>query len=78
MTRQKRGERMKTITYQVSGMMCANCENRVCKALNSMEGVIKAQADAKTGTVKCEYEETKTNEAAIKACIEEVGYDVIM
>ncbi len=68
---------MKTVSFQVKGMMCANCENRVSKAIREMEGIASVSASAKSGSVICEYEEAKTSGDAIRETIEAVGYDVI-
>lgn len=63
-------------TFKVSGMMCAHCEQRVTSALAQLDGMKQAQADAKAGTVICEFDESKTTADQICTTIEEVGYDV--
>lgn len=68
---------MKTANFQVAGMMCANCENRVMNALKNIDGITDVSASAKSGTVNCTYEEAKTGSDAIRETIEAVGYDVI-
>ncbi len=68
---------MKTITFQVKGMMCAGCENRVNNAVKAIDGVNSVVANAKEGSVTCEFDDTKTSVENIKETIEIVGYDVI-
>ncbi len=38
--------------FQVEGMMCQHCEQRVNKALQGMEGVSACSASAKDGIVQ--------------------------
>ncbi len=64
-------------TFKVSGMMCAHCEQRVSNALTQMDGMKQVQADAKAGTVVCEFDEAKITADQIRTTIEEVGYDVV-
>lgn len=63
-------------TFKVSGMMCAHCEQRVTAALTQLAGMQKAQADAKAGTVICEYDENQCHADQIRTVIEDVGYEV--
>ena len=49
-----RSEFMKK-AFQVEGMMCQHCEQRVNKALQGMEGVSACSASAKDGIVNVEY-----------------------
>jgi len=41
-----------TATAKVDGMTCVSCEGSVCSAIEKVEGVEAAMADAKTGEVK--------------------------
>ena len=62
--------------FQVEGMMCQHCEQRVNKALQGMEGVSACSARAKDGIVNVEYDAQKINDAAIIQAITDTGYDV--
>ena len=42
---------MKEITFEVEGMMCEGCENRVKNALSTIEGITNVEANHKTGKV---------------------------
>ena len=60
-------------TMKIEGMMCAHCQAHVEKALNALPGVT-ATVDlaAKTATVTGQAED-----AALKAAVEEAGYQVV-
>lgn len=64
--------------FQVEGMMCAHCENRVTKTLSQMDGIQTCTASAADKTVTCSFDEAKISEAEIKGAIEDTGYDVIV
>ena len=70
-----RSEFMKK-AFQVEGMMCQHCEQRVNKALQGMEGVSACSASAKDGIVNVEYDAQKINDAAIIQAITDTVYDV--
>ena len=59
-----RSEFMKK-AFQVEGMMCQHCEQRVNKALQGMEGVRACSASAKDGIVNVEYDAQRINDAAV-------------
>lgn len=66
---------MTTHTMKIEGMMCSHCSARVEKALNAIEGV-SATVDlaGKTATV---HAEPQVDAAALKAAVEEAGYEVV-
>lgn len=70
-----RSEIMKKV-FQVEGMMCQHCEQRVNKTLQDIEGVIACAASAEKGIVDVEYDEQRTSDAAILQAITDTGYDV--
>ena len=61
--------------FNVDGMMCAGCENRVKSALGEIEGVAEVIANHEKGTVivKTNKELRKEDLAEI---IENLGFDV--
>ena len=63
-----------TMKINVKGMMCEHCEMHVKKALEAIDGITSASASHKSGTVTIETSKT-VDEAAIKAAIEEAGYE---
>lgn len=62
------------LTLKVEGMMCPKCEARVKKALEAMENVDSAVADRTAGTAVVTG--TALDAAALKAAVEEAGYQV--
>lgn len=70
----KEDEKMKKELI-VEGMMCAHCEARVKKALEEVDGVVKAQANHKTKKVVVKLEKEVTNDVLVKA-ITDQDYEV--
>ena len=58
----------------VKGMMCGHCEMHVKKALEAIDGVSSANPSHESGTVEIETSK-EVDEAAIKAAVEEAGYE---
>jgi copper chaperone len=67
---------MEKIVLQVNGMSCEHCVAAVKKAAASIAGVSNADVDLKSGKVALEYDSTKAALSAIKAAIEDQGYEV--
>lgn len=63
------------LLFNVEGMMCAGCENRVKTALSEISGVVEVVANHENGTVlvKMSKEVSKEN---IAEAIENLGFDV--
>ena len=64
-----------TVTFNVEGIMCSGCENRINNALKDIEGVISVNASHKTKTVTVEMAKDITK--ILKDKIEALGFDVI-
>lgn len=62
------------LKFQVQGMHCGGCSNKVKNAVESVGGIQKATVDHKTGSVLVEG---GMNEEAIKSAITKAGYVVI-
>lgn len=73
--KEKETEKM-TKEFRVEGMMCPHCEARVKKALESVPGVISANADHVKGIATVECETSVTDEMII-GTIEKEDYKVI-
>ena len=58
----------------VKGMMCAHCEAHVKKALEAIDGIESATASHEENLVTITTS-GKVDEAAIKAAVEEAGYE---
>lgn len=61
---------------QVQGMDCSGCENRVRTALTRLEGVIKTEADSRSGRVGVRFDEDRVSEDDVKERIRAAGYEV--
>lgn len=66
---------MQSITLNVKGMSCGHC-------VNSIEGAVKnlgasAKVELTSNSVTVNYDESKVSLEAIKAAIEDQGYDVL-
>ena len=65
-----------TKLFHVPGMMCVNCENTVNGAVRGLPGVLESTVDLKTKEVRIRFDHTKTDEATIRAAIDETGFEV--
>ena len=62
---------------KIEGMMCANCEKHVVKALSALSGVVSASADHSAGTAAVELE-AEVSDSDFKKAVEEVaGYKLL-
>lgn len=64
---------MKTIELNIKGIHCGSCKMLIEDALGDLEGVEHSIVDSETGKTKVEFDETKVDEAKIKAEIESLG-----
>ncbi len=62
------------VTYKVSGMTCASCEETIKLSVNKLPGIVETKVDYKQGTTSVKYDGTKTNRAAIIDAINATGY----
>lgn len=60
----------------VEGMSCSHCENAVKKSVGALKGVDSVSVDLKGNKVTVEYDSERVNLEAIKATIEDQGYEV--
>ncbi len=63
------------ITYTVTGMSCQHCVNAVTSEVGACDGVTDVAVDLSAGTVTVAGD--ALNDAAIRAAIDEAGYDVV-
>ncbi len=66
---------MKEIIIKVKGMVCNGCENRVQNVVSQIEGVEKAVANYKEGTVTI-TSSTEIDQELIKERIEDIGFEI--
>ncbi len=62
------------IVLKIEGMSCAACSTRVEKALNELEGVIKANVNLATNKATVEYDGEDTTKVELIEVVEKVGY----
>lgn len=66
---------MSTITYSVPGMTCEHCKHAVSREVGAVPGVTDVDVDLKTKLVKVSGE--ALDDLAIRAAIEEAGYEAV-
>lgn len=69
---------MATGTYRIRGMHCASCASIIEKAFKKADGVLSAEANYGTESVKISYDESKTNPEQLSKKIEPLGYSLAL
>ena len=64
----------KEATFYVRGN-CGMCEERIENAVNSMDGIVKADWNVKTKNITVTYDTTKVKELKIQQTIANVGHE---
>jgi len=67
----------RTAHLDVTGMTCANCSGTVGDALESLDGVIEANANFATDEGSVEYDPDEVSLAEIYETIEDAGYGAV-
>jgi copper chaperone len=65
---------MATATLKVSGMSCQHCVRAVRTALESVDGVSRADVDLEAGRARVEYEEGRTSVQQLESAVLDEGY----
>ena len=65
------------VILPIGGMTCAACSQRVEKPISKLEGVIKASVNLATEKATVEYDPHQIKLSNIKACVENIGYQVL-
>lgn len=68
---------MEKLVLKVEGMSCSHCENAVKKAVSALDGVTSVEVSLGDKTVTIAHDAAKATLEAIKAAIEDQGYDVV-
>jgi len=66
---------MKELEFNVKGMMCEGCENRVKNSVGKLDGVEIVEANHRDGKVKVVLNK-EVESSVIKERIEDIGYEV--
>jgi copper ion binding protein len=64
-----------TATYTVVGMTCGHCVNAVTEEVSQLPGVTGVDVDLASGGVTV-TSEAPVDESALRAAVEEAGYEV--
>ncbi|MGE5105642.1 MAG: heavy-metal-associated domain-containing protein [Betaproteobacteria bacterium] len=68
---------METTTLNVKGMTCQGCVASVTRVLKAVQGVRDVQVTLHPGTATVSYDAAQASVPALKAAIEDAGYDVV-
>jgi len=63
-------------TYTVEGMTCDHCVRSVRSEVSAVSGVAAVDVDLPTGVVTVSADEP-VDDAAVRAAVEEAGYEVV-
>ncbi|MFQ5524108.1 MAG: heavy-metal-associated domain-containing protein [Acidimicrobiia bacterium] len=64
-------------TMQIEGFHCSGCANNLSRNLNSLEGVIKAEADFDSAKVEVRYDPDQITEDDLKHQIRATGFEPV-
>ncbi|HEX7167389.1 MAG TPA: copper ion binding protein [Acidimicrobiales bacterium] len=67
---------MTTATYQVKGMTCQHCVNSVTEEVGKVAGVASVGVDLESGRVTVESD-AAVDDAAVRAAVDEAGFEVV-
>lgn len=67
---------MNTTTYQVKGMTCGHCVSAVKEEIGRIDGVAEVEVDLDSGRVTVSSD-TPVEEAAVRAAVDEAGYEFV-
>jgi copper chaperone len=68
---------MENVTLNVQGMTCGGCVASVTRVLKAVPGVTEAAVTLQPGVAKVTYDPARTQPAALRAAIEDAGFDVV-
>ena len=69
-------DQVENVTFAVSGMTCASCEEHIRHGVSSLDGVVDVTTDYKTGKVAVRFDRGRTSDEAIRQAIDATGYQV--
>ena len=73
-TKTKNQSQIQNQQFQLSGMSCAACANRVEKAISGVEGVRSCNVNFALSQATVEYDGTQADSEQIQAAVKEAGY----
>lgn len=69
-------DNIQEVTFNVSGMTCASCEEHVIHAVNELPGIISVTANSDDANAHVKFDNSKTDIAFITKAIDATGYIV--
>ncbi|MDP2412728.1 mercuric transport protein MerTP [Daejeonella sp.] len=66
-------KKLQQVSYKVSGMTCASCEETIKHSVNLLPGVVETKADYDSGTASIKYDPSKIDKNAIIKAINATG-----
>lgn len=66
---------MATTTLKVQGMTCQHCVRSVTQALESHDGVTRADVNLEAGRANVEYDESRVTPRDLAKAVAEEGYE---
>jgi copper chaperone len=66
---------MATTTLKVHGMTCDHCVRSVRQALESQEGVARADVDLQAGRANVDFDESRVTPRELANAVAEEGYE---
>jgi len=67
---------MQAVTFKVQGMTCGGCVASVTRVLKAVPGVDDVAVTLQPGEAKIAFDPARTGVGALRAAIEDAGYDV--
>jgi copper ion binding protein len=67
--------RMATTTLKVHGMTCQHCVRSVTQALESQDGVKRAEVDLQAGRASVDFDENRITPRELASAVAEEGYE---
>ena len=64
-----------TTTLNITGMTCGGCVKSVTNALNQVTGVQQADVSLEQNNAVINFDDSQTNETALKQAIEDAGFE---
>ena len=64
-----------TTTFRIRGFHCSGCSDNLGKALERLEGVIRARGDYDAATVEVRYDPDRVSEDDLKERIRASGFE---
>jgi copper chaperone len=68
---------MEIVTLNVQGMTCGGCVASVTRVLKAVPGVSEVAVTLQPGVAKVTFDPARTQAPALRAAIEDAGYDVV-